>query len=82
MDDTLKIKYQKYLGKSYDLAFRFNNNKWYCSELIYDIYKNQFGVELCKPRKVKEYQIEDMEKQMRKRGITQEQLVVAPSDLL
>lgn len=81
-DDSLKVKYQKYLGKSYDLAFRFGNNKWYCSELIYDIYKNQFNIELCKPRKVKEYQTEGMEKQMRKRGITQEQLVVAPSDLI
>lgn len=81
-DDSLKVKYQQYLGKTYDLAFRFGNNKWYCSELIYDIYKNQFNIELCKPRKVEEYQTEGMEKQMRERGITQEQLVVAPSDLI
>lgn len=30
--DPVKIKYNKYLGKSYDLAFKFDNGKWYCSE--------------------------------------------------
>ena len=43
---NIKIKYTSYLGKSYDLAFKFDNGKFYCSELIYDIYKNQLGIEL------------------------------------
>ena len=38
---NIKIKYTSYLGKPYDLAFKFDNGKFYCSELIYDIYKNQ-----------------------------------------
>ena len=40
LNKPVKIKYAKYLGKRYDLAFKFNNDKCYCSELIYDIYKD------------------------------------------
>lgn len=82
LNDSVKVKYKKYLGKAYDTAFRFGNNKWYCSELVYDIYKNQFGIELCKPRKVREYDIDGMESVMRRRGISLDQEVVAPDDLI
>ena len=49
---NVKIRYAKYLGKKYDLAFSLNNDKYYCSELVYDIYKRQFNYEICKPVKV------------------------------
>ena len=80
-EEPVKIKCSKYLGKPYDLAFKFDNGKWYCSELVYDIYKRQLGVELCKPRPVSDYHLQGMEKLLSKRGISKEQLVVAPSDL-
>ena len=80
-EEPVKIKYSKYLGKPYDLPFKFDNGKWYCSELVYDIYKRQLGVELCQPRPVSDYHQHGMEKQLSKRGISKEQLVVAPSDL-
>ena len=37
------------------MSFKFNNGRMYCSELVYIIYKEQFGIELCKPRKVSSY---------------------------
>lgn len=80
-DEPIKIKYKKYLGRAYDMAFKFGNNKWYCSELVYDIYKQQLGVELCVPRPVRDYNISGASKQMKRRGINKEQLVVAPCDL-
>ena len=85
--DNIKIKYNSYLGKPYDLAFKFDNGKFYCSELIYDIYKNQLGIELCKPKKVGDYLIIETDKlpkiemAMKKRGITKEQYAVAPVDI-
>lgn len=78
-----KIDYGKYLGMPYDLQFTFNNGKMYCSELVWLIYRDN-GIELCKPRKVSDYifaNIPKVKEVMKKRGITQEQYVVAPSDL-
>lgn len=77
----VKIKYSKYLGIPYDLAFKFDNGKYYCSELIYVIYKEQFGIKLCEPRPIKSFDIAGMEKTMKKRGMDAGQYVVAPSDL-
>ena len=85
--ENIKIKYDSYLGKPYDLAFKFDNGKFYCSELIYDIYKNQLGIELCEPKKVSDYlilgtdKLPQIEKAMKKRRITKEQYAVAPVDI-
>jgi len=79
----IKIRYKQYLGKSYDLQFKFNNGKYYCSELVYEIYKEQFDTELCTPKKVKQYYLPDKVKRaMKRRNIQEDQLVVAPCDLL
>ena len=85
--DNIKIKYNSYLGKPYDLAFKFDNGKFYCSELIYDIYIKQLEIELCKPKKIGDYlilgtdELPKIEKAMKKRGITKEQYAVAPVDI-
>lgn len=85
--ENIKIKYAHYLGKPYDLAFKFDNGKFYCSELIYDVYLNQLGVELCKPKTIDDYlilgthRIPKIKRAMKKRGITMEQYAVAPVDV-
>jgi len=85
--ENIKIKYGKYLGKSYDLAFSFDNDIYYCSELVYDIYLNQLGIKLCEPKKVGDYlilctdKLPIIEKEMARRGITTEQYAVAPVDI-
>lgn len=85
--DNIKIKYSGYLGKPYDLVFKFDNGKFYCSELIYDVYLNQLGVELCKPKTIDDYlilgthRIPKIKRAMEKRGITMEQYAVAPVDV-
>lgn len=85
--DDIKIKYSGYLGKPYDLAFKFDNGKFYCSELIYDIYLSQLGIELCKPKKIDDYlilgthRIPKIKRAMKKRDITMNQYAVAPVDV-
>ena len=82
LDRDVKVRYSKFLEKPYDLAFKFDNSKYYCSELVWLIYKEQFGVELCKPRKIKEYNLLGIRKHLVRRGMNENQLVVAPSNLL
>ena len=77
------ISYSKYMGMPYDLEFKFNNGKMYCSELVWLVYQDQ-GVELCKPRKVSSFictRIPRVKKLMQKRNISMEQTAVAPVDL-
>jgi len=78
---NVKINYSKYLNKPYDLQFKFDNGKYYCSELVYEIYKNELGIELCKPRQIKEYNIWGCKSLMQKRHMNENQYVVAPSDI-
>ena len=73
-------------NKDYDLYFDWSNDKIYCSELIWKIYKNGAGIELCPLQKLKDFNLEDP----RVRAILEERYgntipleedVVAPSDL-
>lgn len=92
---TKPISYSKWLGQPYDLAFKFDNGKMYCSELVWLVYKEQ-GIELCEPRKVGDYFVVKLAHSklvgsykkakwlrdlMKKRNITLDQYAVAPSDL-
>ena len=77
------ISYGKYLGQPYDLEFKFDNGKMYCSELVWLIYKDN-GIELCKPRKVSSFimtRVPKVKKLMAKRNISMSQLAVAPVDI-
>lgn len=80
---TKPINYNKYIGQSYDLEFKFNNGKMYCSELVWLVYKEQ-GIELCKPRKVSSFamtRLPKVKKLMDKRNISMNQEAVAPVDI-
>ena len=85
--ENIKIKYAKYLGKPYDLSFKFDNGRFYCSELVYDIYQNQLGIQLAEPRQVKDYLIfftdrhPKLKRAMKRRGISKEQYAIAPVDI-
>lgn len=78
-----RISYSKYLGMPYDLQFKFDNGKMYCSELVWQVYKDQ-GIELCEPRKVSSFimtRIPKVKKLMEKRQIKPEQYAIAPVDI-
>ena len=80
---SVPISYHKYLGQPYDLEFKFDNGKMYCSELVWLIYKEQ-GIELCKPRKVSSFamtRLPKVKKLMEKRKISMSQEAVAPVDI-
>ena len=81
IDKPIKVKYSHLLGRRYDTSFKPDNNLFYCSELLHHIYKTQFGIELCKYRKVSSYHIIGLKKKLIQRGINLEQKVVAPIDI-
>ena len=80
-DRERKVDYMRYLNKRYDNAFSLDNNAYYCSELVYLIYKEQFHRKLCEPRPLREYHVFGLRWLIRKRGIDLDQPVVTPADL-
>lgn len=77
---------QQFDGKEYDAYFEWTDNRIYCSELVWKIYKNAAGIELSKLRELKDFNLTDprVGKILKERygdDIPLEEKVVAPSDL-
>ena len=73
-------------NKDYDLYFEWSDDKIYCSELIWKIYKNGAGIELCTLQKLKDFNLKDSRVQAKLaerygNNIPFEESVVAPSNL-
>ena len=73
--------------KDYDLYFEWTDDKIYCSELVWKIYKNGAGIELCSLEKLKSFNLADEKvkkilKQRYGNKIPLEEKVVAPSQLV
>ena len=43
---------ERYLGKDYDLKFEWSDDKIYCSELVWKIYKEVFDIEIGQLEKI------------------------------
>ncbi len=81
-EEPLRVRLD-YEGQEYDYGFAFDNGKMYCSELVYLIYKEQFGIELCKPRTISEFNVgfSFAKKFLEQRGIPLDRLAVPPVDI-
>ena len=80
-EKDLHVNYAKYLNVKYDNAFSLENDTYYCSELVYLIYKEQFGIELFEPKPLRKYNTFGLRWILRKRGISLDNKVVTPADL-
>jgi hypothetical protein len=75
------------IGRNYDVQFRWDDEKLYCSELVWKIYQKS-GVELCPPRRFRDYDLKrpEVRKIIEQRygdinRLPLDEKVVAPSDL-
>ena len=55
--DKLKTLFKIYEHKDYDEAFNWSDERIYCSELVYKLYHNGLQIELCKPRKLSDFDL-------------------------
>ena len=49
----------KSLGKNYDTLFNWSDEKLYCSELVWKLYKNTTGIEIGKLGKLRDFNLEN-----------------------
>lgn len=86
-DSTLSImkaEGEKFLGKDYDLTFEWSDDKIYCSELIWKIYKRALNVEVGKLEKLSDFDLssEKVQQIMKKRygsNIPLNETVISPA---
>jgi uncharacterized protein YycO len=55
--EKMKNEGAKFKNKNYDYTFEWNDDKIYCSELIWKIYKRAIGIEIGKLEKLKDFDI-------------------------
>ena len=48
---------EKFIGKNYDFNFNWNDDKIYCSELVWKMYKKVTGLEVGKTQKLNEFDL-------------------------
>ena len=83
---TWKLKAIDYIGKSYDHVFGWSDDKIYCSELVWKMYKN-IGIEISAPKHLKDFDLSNklVKQQLQMRygtAIPYEEKVVSPQDLI
>ena len=71
-------------GKNYDLTFEWSDDKIYCSELIWKIYKRATGIEIGKLEKLSDFDLtnEAVKKKMKERygdKIPSNEIVISPA---
>ncbi len=54
----LKKAAKPFVGKPYDHYFGWSDKRIYCSELVWKIYKNALGIEIGKPAKLGEFDLD------------------------
>jgi uncharacterized protein YycO len=53
----MQVAGEQYAGKDYDLFFEWSDDRIYCSELLWKIYKNATGIEIGKLQKLKDFDL-------------------------
>ncbi len=82
LDSLQKI----YLSKHYDIPFQWTDDKLYCSELVWKLYHEVYGIELCATRELKDFDLSSPLVQMALKErygkkIPMNEQVVSPEDL-
>jgi len=77
---------EAFKGKNYDLTFEWSDDKIYCSELIWKVYKRGAGIEIGKLEKLKDFDLtnEIVKKKMTERygkNIPTDEIVISPASI-
>lgn len=77
---------EQFLDKDYDLYFEWSDDKIYCSELVWKIYKRALNIEIGNLKKLKDFDLENTEVKrmlLQRYGekIPLEETVISPSSM-
>ena len=81
---TMKKIGEKYSGKNYDIYFEWTDDKIYCSELVWKIYKEATGIEIGELEELSDFDLTDeiVKQKMKERygdNIPKDEKVISPA---
>jgi hypothetical protein len=87
-ENLVKLKKvgERFNNKDYDIYFEWSDDKIYCSELVWKMYKEALNIEIGKLEKLKDFNLDDpiVKKKMRERygeSIPMDEIVISPESI-
>jgi hypothetical protein len=90
--ERLRSEANRFAGKPYDLTFEWSDQRIYCSELVWKVYKNALNLEIGHLQKLRDFHLDDpaVQQKMKERygtNVPMDEPVISPvamfnSDLL
>ena len=82
----MKVIGNRFLGKNYDLYFEWSDERIYCSELVWKIYKEALGIEVGELETLQDFDLtnEAVKEKLRERygnNIPNNELVISPASM-
>jgi hypothetical protein len=80
----LKSEGKRYQGKAYDLYFEWSDDRIYCSELVWKMYKRALGIEIGQTQRLADFDLSDpaVQAKIRERwkgSPPREEIVISPA---
>lgn len=84
--DQMKEEGCKYLGKNYDSYFEWSDERIYCSELVWKIYKNVLNIKLGELQRIRDFDLShpEVKEKLKERygdSIPLDDLVISPEQI-
>ncbi|HJW93319.1 MAG TPA: YiiX family permuted papain-like enzyme [Thermoanaerobaculia bacterium] len=84
--DRLWTIADRYRGKPYDFYFGWSDDRIYCSELVWKLYKSALGIEIGHLRRLRSFDLSDpiVQKKLRERygeHVPLDEPVISPADM-
>ncbi|MCH2045249.1 MAG: YiiX family permuted papain-like enzyme [Saprospiraceae bacterium] len=82
----MKMIGKQHLNKDYDLRFEWSDNKMYCSELVWKVYKEAFNIEIGQLERLGDFDLSDpiVQQKLKERygnQLPKEELVITPDQM-
>lgn len=55
--NAMKTNCRNFIGKNYDIYFGWSDERIYCSELVWKVYKNALNIEIGKVQQLKDFDL-------------------------
>ncbi len=84
--NQLQVRFYAFINKNYDLYFGWSDEKMYCSELVWKLYKSTTGLEIGRLQKLSDFDLtsQEVKQKLKERygtNIPYNEVVISPQSI-